>query len=185
MSCHSGNVTIAMFVCERSHETLHYTLVCDHIQHCEDNTDEDFCYFSPCPPSRFRCLSGQCIGLDQFCDLKSDCYDGSDEVCAAKRQFLTTLPPAVLDVDGTGRPFLTQMNDSDDCPVTHFRCSQGFCLPIYLRCNGVDDCPNREDEASCESYTCPGFYRCRGSKVCLHADHVCDGVFQCPQYDDE
>ena len=23
------------------------------------------------------------------------------------------------------------------------------------------------------------------SKVCLHADHVCDGVFQCPQYDDE
>ena len=185
MSCHSGNVTIPTFVCERSHVALHYTLVCDHIQHCEDNSDEDFCQFSPCPPSWFRCQNGQCIALDKLCDLNSDCYDGSDEVCAAKRQFLTSLPPAVLDVNGAGQPFLTRMNDSDGCPLTHFQCSQGFCLPIYLRCNGVDDCPSREDEVSCESNTCSGYYRCRGSKVCLHADHVCDGVFQCPQYDDE
>ena len=184
-SCHSGNVTIAMFVCERSYEALHYTLVCDHIQHCDDNTDEDFCQFFPCPPSAFRCRSGQCIPLDQQCDLKSDCYDGSDEVCSTQRQFLTTLPPAVLHVDDTGRPFLRQMNDSDECPLTHFQCSQRLCLPIYFRCNGVGDCPNGEDETSCESYTCTGFYRCRGSRVCLHTDHVCDGVFQCPQYDDE
>ena len=186
-SCHSGSVTIAMFVCERSRESLHYTLVCDHIQHCEDNTDEEFCHFSLCPISWFRCQNGQCIALGQLCDGTSDCYDGSDEVCVSERPIFepTTLPPAVLDVDGTGQPFLKQMNDSDECPVTHFQCSQGYCLPIYLRCNGVDDCPNREDEASCESYTCSGFYRCRGSKVCLHADHVCDGVFQCPQYDDE
>ena len=184
-SCHSGSVTIPMFVCERSHEAVHYTLVCDNMQHCDDNTDEDFCDSAPCPPSRFRCLSGQCIGLEHLCDSKSDCYDGSDEVCAEGKQFVTTLPPAILHVDGKGRPFLRQMNDSDECPLTHFQCTQGFCLPIYLRCNGVDDCPNREDEASCESYTCSGFYRCRGSKACLHPDHVCDGLFQCPQFDDE
>ena len=185
-SCHSGNVTVAMFVCERSLESLHCTLVCDHIRHCEDNTDEDFCQFSNCPFSWSRCHRGQCIPGNKECDVKQDCYDGSD-YCYMERDFLelTTLPPAVLDVDRRGRPFLRHMTNSDECPVTHFQCSQGFCLPIYFRCNGVDDCPNREDEASCESYTCSGFYRCRGSKVCLHADHVCDGVFQCPQYDDE
>ena len=186
-SCHLGNVEIAMFVCERSHEALHYTLVCDHIQHCDDNTDENFCQFAPCPVSWFRCRNSQCISFDKQCDDKSDCFDGSDELCKPLRLFLelTTLPPAVLDVDGTGKPFLRQMNDSEQCPVTHFQCSQGYCLPIYLRCNGVEECPNREDEALCESYTCSGFYRCRRSKVCVHADHVCDGVFQCPEYDDE
>ena len=186
-SCHSGSVTIAMFVCERSRESVHYTLVCDHIQHCEDNTDEGFCQFSPCPMSLFQCQNGQCIGLGQLCDERFDCYDGSDEGCPKKLKFLqlTTLPPAALHADVRGPPFLQQMKDSEECPGTHFQCSQGFCLPIYLRCNGVDDCPNREDEASCESYSCSGYYRCRGSKVCLHADHVCDGVFQCPQSDDE
>ena len=186
-SCHSESVTIAMYVCERSRESLHYTLVCDRIEHCDDNTDEDFCQFSACPVSWFRCRNGQCIPLDQVCNRKLDCYDESDESCANYRQFLQakTMPPAILDMSSKARPFLKQMKDSDECPVTHFQCSQGHCLPIYLRCNGVDDCPNREDEASCESYTCSGFYRCRGSKVCLHTDHVCDGCFQCRQYDDE
>ena len=187
-SCHSGIVSIPMFVCEHSHEALHYTLVCDHIRHCEDNTDEDFCLHRACLRlSSFQCQNGQCIAEDQVFDVKSDCYDGSDEVCRTLRETLKlpTLPPAVLSVDGTGKPFLRQMNDLAECPVTHFQCSQGHCLPIYLRCNGVDDCPNREDEASCESYICSGFYRCRRSKVCLHTDNVCDGVFQCPQYDDE
>ena len=27
---------------------------------------------------------------------------------------------------------------------------KSFCLPVYLRCNGVNDCPGREDEAGCE-----------------------------------
>ena len=185
-SCHSKNVTVSMFVCENSHETLHYTLVCDRIQHCADNTDEDFCQLSPCSASSFRCQNGQCIALHQECDGTSDCYDGSDETCSKDVQPLPlTSQPAVLDVDGTGQPIFREMNNSDECPLTHFQCSQGHCLPIYLRCNGVDDCPNREDEASCEKYSCSGFYRCRGSKVCLHPDHVCDGVFQCPQYDDE
>ena len=73
------------------------------------------------------------------------------------------------------------------CPETHFVCpGDGYCLPVYLRCNGVSDCPGREDEADCNGYTCPGFYRCRGFLgTCLHADHVCDGWPQCPQHDDE
>ena len=34
-------------------------------------------------------------------------------------------------------------------------------------------------------YTCPGFYRCRASEMCVHVTHVCDGWPQCPQQDDE
>nr|KAG5691752.1 hypothetical protein BaRGS_014752 [Batillaria attramentaria] len=60
-----------------------------------------------------------------------------------------------------------------------------LCLPVYVRCNGVNDCPGREDEAGCENYTCPGFYRCYSSAVCVHVDNVCDGWPQCPQHDDE
>ena len=170
-----------MYVCERSHESLHYSLVCDHIQHSDDNTDEDFCPFCPCPFSWFRCQSGQCITTDQLCDGKWDCYEGLDEDCQSQTLLFSmeAFPPAVLDVDDKGRTFMRRINNSDLCLLTHFQCSQGYCLPIYLRCNGVDDCPNREDETSCESYTCSGFYRCRGSKVCLHADHVCEKM-ACP-----
>ena len=61
----------------------------------------------------------------------------------------------------------------------------GLCLPLYLRCNDVHDCPHHEDEHQCEHPACPNLYRCRGSAVCLHVTHVCDGWTQCPQHDDE
>ena len=72
------------------------------------------------------------------------------------------------------------------CPDSHFQClNNGHCLPVFVRCNGFYDCPSREDESECDQYTCPGFYRCRGVKTCLHPDHVCDGLPHCPQQDDE
>ena len=37
----------------------------------------------------------------------------------------------------------------------------------------------------CNRYVCPGFYRCRSSKVCVHLSQLCDGWPQCPQRDDE
>ena len=47
------------------------------------------------------------------------------------------------------------------------------------------DCPHHEDEHECDPPACAGLYRCRGSTVCLHVTHVCDGWSQCPQHDDE
>ena len=58
-------------------------------------------------------------------------------------------------------------------------------MPLYLRCNGVYDCPLHDDEHHCKDPSCPGLYRCRASTVCLHVTHVCDGWTQCPQHDDE
>ena len=72
------------------------------------------------------------------------------------------------------------------CPETHLQCDDGgYCLPVFVRCNGVYDCPGKEDERGCRDAVCPGYYRCRGSAVCLHPDHVCDQFPQCPQQDDE
>ena len=67
----------------------------------------------------------------------------------------------------------------------HFVSGEGYCLPVFVVCNGVLDCPGHEDEQDCDSYTCPGYYRCHASPVCLHPDHVCDGMTQCPRNDDE
>ena len=47
------------------------------------------------------------------------------------------------------------------------------------------DCPGHEDEVDCDSYLCPGYYRCFDSQSCLHPSHVCDGISQCPRSDDE
>ena len=68
--------------------------------------------------------------------------------------------------------------------VTFFS-GEGYCLPVFVVCNGVLDCPGHEDEQDCGSYTCPGYYRCHASPVCLHPDNVCDRIMQCPFNDDE
>ena len=52
-----------------------------------------------------------------------------------------------------------------------------------IRCNRVHDCPEKEDENECS--TCPGFYRCLSSQVCLLPIHLCDGFAHCPHTDDE
>ena len=117
--------------------------------------------------------------------------DGSDEKnCFASWNedmiFSTPPPPAIVFSTGDGLTVIPLDAANATCPDTHFLCpGEGYCLPVYARCNSVYDCPGREDETKCDSYTCLGFYRCRNSPICVHADHVCDGVFQCPEHDDE
>ena len=143
----------------------------------------------------------QCLRKDKRCDAQFDCLDKSDEITCGDEAyddrgietFEAIPPPALVNFNTlsfldsmTITPMRTDENQSAVCPETHFKCPpDGYCLPVYVICNGVDDCPGREDEAACDSYTCPGFYRCRGSRICLHASQVCDLMFHCPQRDDE
>ena len=128
------------------------------------------------------------------CDDTMLCVDGSDfrrcpfyEVQARRQGDI----PMIIDFEPKGlisrRPLPPDRGSRDSaCPETHFWCpDKDYCLPVYVRCNDVNDCPGHEDEEGCDTYTCPGFYRCRASKVCVHVDHVCDDWPLCPQQDDE
>ena len=121
------------------------------------------------------------------------CVDGYDEHrCLFRRPIRQHVRRTFLveytrrgDVDRTPLPSESDRTGAA-CPETHFWCSDGdLCLPVFVRCNGVYDCPGHEDEEGCDVYTCPGFYRCRASTVCVHVTHVCDGWPLCPQNDDE
>ena len=184
---------IEMFECQHSKlQSVHYTLVCDFKPDCRDFSDESFCIHDTCPED--RCLNGQCIKSADRCDGMVHCVDGSDENCpghfdayylGSSNQAVP--PPAMITLGGRGSFEAVPLNDS--CPSSHFQCNDLYCLPSYLRCNGVSDCTDHEDEnEDCETETkavCRGFFRCRKSKVCVHPENVCDGVFHCPQRDDE
>ena len=60
-------------------ETVHYSLVCDRIQHCSDASDENWCEFESCDGDAFVCLNKQCVHQDKRCDEVPDCADASDE----------------------------------------------------------------------------------------------------------
>lgn len=89
------------------------------------------------------------------------------------------IPPHISSIRSSGY--------SPVCPEFDFTCPEerSFCFPVFLRCNGVRDCLGHEDEVGCDSYACPGFYRCRDSKICVHLIHLCGGFPHCLQRDDE
>ena len=134
-----------------------------------------------------------------MCDGQLHCSDFSDEdICKYRGQFILDpkQPPAVINfipkskfrgLGYTITKVLTAGQGSSICPQTHFQCPEGgYCLPVFTRCNQVMDCPLGQDEEACDNFLCPGFFRCRGTtKVCVHMNYVCDGIFQCPQHDDE
>ena len=151
------------------------------------------------------CLDGcQCVARSAVCDGQSDCSNDENRCPFDFSWNRHSLYPALIDYN----PGLVRYRDHwafhtlplsepitgdgrqprhSVCPDSHFQCPvHGNCLPVFMRCNSMMDCPGKEDEAGCDgSYTCPGFYRCRGSRSCLHPSHLCDGIYQCPQKDDE
>ena len=137
---------------------------------------------------------GKCVNEAARCDKKQQCVDGSDEhrcPAALIKKRISKRLPVLVEFHSTGgitiRSVQPDFGSVDGvCPETHFWClDKGYCLPVFVRCNGVYDCPGHEDEKGCDKYMCPGFYRCRASKVCVHVTHVCDDWPLCPQLDDE
>ena len=186
----SPTYSIPNYACSVGIVKISYTLVCDFMYDCPDQSDELFCKHPIC--STFTCKNGQCLSTDKLCNEQSDCLDDSDEAkCFPSKRIYTDEQvfnqSLFINLDGKGYFTRRLMNDSETCPTTHYLCTaeKFLCLPVYTRCNRIYDCIYHEDERDCDKLVCPGFYRCRGSTVCVHVDHLCDGWPQCVQRDDE
>ena len=113
------------------------------------------------------CLSGsECYSIDNICQ-----YDVSN---TGKMLHCT---------DGThlrGEAICKQV-----VCTQKYKCLISYCIPLRKVCNGVIDCPNGDDEMSCDDITCPGQVWCSGTKQCVIHQELCDGVAHCPRKDDE
>ncbi len=71
--------------------------------------------------------------------------------------------------------------------ITMFKCPMFYCIPWHYVCNSKWDCPKGVDEnvGQCGRRICSHLLKCKRHQVCIHFDHVCDGIPHCPLADDE
>ena len=67
----------------------------------------------------------------------------------------------------------------------YFKCHLSYCIPFNMVCDGEWNCPQGDDEASCNSYICPNLFKCKGQTKCLHFSKYCDNEKDCIFGDDE
>jgi hypothetical protein len=107
-----------------------------------------------------------------------------------KRQFLHGAMFSVSSPDinstATTSDTANNSNDKNTCSEGFFACTNALCIPTALLNNGERDCPRGEDEdIPVENFTCPGYYRCYWTGMCVYSDLLCDGIYHCPWKDDE
>ena len=50
------------------------------------------------------------------------------------------------------------------CPNI-YKCHKSYCIPLYMLCDNINDCPDNEDEKSCPIIKCTGLLKCKGNSI--------------------
>ena len=100
-----------------------------------------------CSFSQFRCTSGQCVSSSFQCNGFRTCSDGSDERNCRKFPFdfdcCSSCNIKLL--------YIAAIICTVSCQSGAFRCSNGQCVRLSDRCDGVRDCTDGSDETRCSS----------------------------------
>ncbi len=101
-----------------------------------------------CFSGHFACYDGTCILEHYVCDGVTDCPDSTDEVDCGH---VCTYADG-NNATGMKDCFSSCVSPDCTCSDLYFHCTLGGCIPWSRLCNGVNDCPNDEDEEVCEFY---------------------------------
>ena len=202
------------FLC-RNGECIPGYAECDGTGHCIDSEDEANCHKKE-PCTSFECLDGTCLPQYKVNNFMPDCTAGEDEseyiwLAGSTYYYMNaTCPNGTLPCYiGHSRCFSIEnacVYDTEPdlslahcgngahlklcrfmgCPIFTYKCPSSYCIPHWMICNGVIDCPEGEDEAFCPLTRCPpSYYKCKGDTQCLHLENFCDGKTHCSLHGDD
>uniref|UniRef100_A0A914YX79 Uncharacterized protein n=1 Tax=Panagrolaimus superbus TaxID=310955 RepID=A0A914YX79_9BILA len=188
--------------CKTLKQCLPKWTLCNGHRDCDDGTDEDDCDCKQCSGhAKVLCNSspgekGFCLNENRVCDGNLDCPNGEDEDGC----------PGDLNKDeiemvkcNDGRSYSkvyaclglipSCQGVCDECNKhSAFDCGNKHCILKLKVCDGINDCPDGQDEKNC---SCPAtLFKCpsklpNGNDKCIEPTQRCDGFIDCPNGEDE
>ena len=154
---------------------------CNSVADCSDNSDERECFSYAADAIEVPISTDINMYLDS---LLTQCPDGWALCSQSHEQMCYPIDKWCTYVTYKGIPLYcpdldqTYYCDGFECP-TMFKCESTYCIPTYMVCDGVHDCPSKEDEVACADLKCPGSLRCTQEDLCVHPEDICDGFVNC------
>ncbi len=179
-----------IYECQDSSTFISNTFVCDRIQDCSKEEDEQPKQCAEIVPHYGQCKSLAKINatfVSKVCPYNSSLVTSAGTPKSHGENYCIF----ILDGNGTLIPDKNGHHLTDcaeyTCNSSYYKCPGFYCIPWQYVCNHRIDCPGQLDEKHCSKLSCrhPMQFKCRTSTVCVTLESTCDGVIDCPFGDDE